>query len=89
MARFQVQDPGETLDYSQSWTDFLALGDSISSRQWTIDPDSSPTLLTNATTATVRVAGLTYGADYVLTEKITSANGIVAERSITIRCDQL
>ena len=89
MGRFQVQDPSDTLDWSNDWTDFLADGDSISSRQWTIDPDASPTLLTNPTAAAVIVAGLTVGTIYALSEKITTANGIIGERSITIRCEQL
>jgi hypothetical protein len=89
VGRFQIQDPGDTLDWSNDWTDFLAGGDSISSRQWTINPDTSPTLLTNATTAAVKVAGLTKGLTYILTEAITTANGVVGERSIVIRCEDL
>ena len=89
MARFQTQDPGDTLTWSNDWTDFLASGDSISSRVWTIDPDTSPSLLSGITGATVTVAGLTAGTVYSLTEKITTANGVVAERSTTIRCEEL
>ncbi len=89
MGRFQVQDPADTLDWSNDWTDFLAGGDSISSRLWTIDPDTSPSLLTGATNAAVKVAGLTAGTVYALSEAITTANGIVGERSIVIRCEEL
>ena len=85
MGRFQVQDPSDTLTWSNDWTDFLTGGDSISSRVWTIDPDVSPTLLSGITGATVTVAGLTAGTVYSLTEKITTANGVIAERSIVIR----
>ena len=89
MGRFQAQDPSDIQDWSNDWTDYLAGGDTISSRQWTIDPDTSPSLLTNETTAAVLVGGLTLGTVYVLSEKITTVNGIEGERSITIRCEQL
>lgn len=89
MGRFKTQDPTENLDWSNDWTDFLADGDAIASRLWTIDPDESPTLLTDTTTSAVKVTGLTAGVVYRLSEAITTNNGVVGERSIVIRCEEL
>ena len=88
MTRFVLQDPSSDLSYSNDWTDFLAAGESISSRAWAIAPDASPTLLSNARSATVRVAGLTAGVVYQLSEKITTSSNNDAERSITISCEE-
>ena len=90
MADHYLQDPTDKLDYTHDWSDFLAAGDSIASRLWTIDPDDggSPSLLSNITSAAVFVEGLQAGIVYRLSEKITTANGVVAERSITIRCGE-
>jgi hypothetical protein len=85
----KVMDPSDKLNWSHNWIDFLASGDSISSRQWTIDPDASPTLLSNATAESVTVDNLTAGVVYRLSEKITTTNGFNGERSLTIRCTQL
>ena len=90
MADHYLQDPTDKLDYQHDWSDFLASGDSISTRLWSIDPDDggSPSLLSNVTSAAVFVEGLQAGIVYRLSEKITTANGVVAERSITIRCGE-
>ena len=88
MADHYVQDPTDKLDWSHDWTDFLTVGDSIASRLWTIDPDESPSLLSDETTASVKVDNLTLGVVYRLSEKIITANGIEADRAITIRCEE-
>ena len=84
---FKLQDPSDKLVWSHDWTKFLASGDSVSSRVWTLDPDSSPSKLTNETTANVTIDNLVAGTVYRLQEKITTANGEDAERSLTIRCE--
>ena len=88
MSKYFLQDPADGLDWQQDWSDFLAEGDTIASRQWTIEPDGSPTHLANATEEAVTVSGLSAGVVYRLSEKITTAAGVVAERSITIRCEE-
>ena len=91
MANHYTQDPNdEAVDYQHDWSDFLAAGDSISSRVWSIDPDDggSPSILSNITSAAVFVGNLDLGLVYVLSEKITTANGVIAQRSITIRCEE-
>ena len=85
----RLMDPSDKLSWSHDWADFLADGDSISSRTWTIDPDASPTLLSDTTLAAVVVDGLTAGVSYRLAEKIVTANGEEAERSLTIICEDV
>lgn len=82
------QDPGDTLTWTHDWSDFLAESETISSRVWTIVPDSSPSLLSSTTAAAVVVAGLTRGTTYLLTEQITTNLGNVKQKSLTLRCEQ-
>ena len=91
MADHYLQDPNDTLDYQHDWTDFLAVGDAIASRVWSIDPNDggSPSIIVSGgTSASVFVGHLTAGIVYRLSEKITTTNGIIAERAITIRCGE-
>ena len=83
---YTLQDPSSTLNWAHDWSNWLAVGDSIASRQWTITPTAT---LQDATTASVKVDGLTVGQEYRLTEAITTANGLQAERTIIIRAEQL
>ncbi len=88
---YRLMDPQSVLDWQHDWAAFLAQGDSISTRQWSITPLNGTTpetpSLTNATGAVVTVAGLLAGKVYRLTEHIVTANGIEADRTITLRCD--
>ncbi len=86
---FKLMDPSDSLAWSHDWASFLADGDSVASQLWTIDPDSSPTLLTTPTQAIVTVSGLSAGTVYRLSEKMTTGNGEVGERSLTIRCEEI
>ena len=89
MSRYVLMDPDENLNWSNDWsTNFLVSGETISSRVWTLDPDASPTLLSSATVAAVRVSGLTAGVVYQLKEKVSTTNSNDGERSITIRCEE-
>jgi hypothetical protein len=81
---YYLQDPDEKLDWQHDWDSWLASGDSIDTRTWTIAP-TGPTL-TNATSAAVTVEGMTLGQTYHLTETVTTANGLIGDRTITIRC---
>ena len=88
MSNHVTQDPDATaVDYQLDWSAYLASGDSIVSRLWTINPDESPSLLSQITSATVFVGQLVLGVVYELTEKITTANGVTDQRGITIRCE--
>ncbi len=91
-------DPDETLDYTRDWSTFLDDGgspsDSILSATWTITPQEAspqaPVLSdpsNTATTAKVFVSGAVYGQVYRLANRIVTAQGRAAERSITLRCE--
>jgi hypothetical protein len=81
------QDPNSTATWQHDWSAELASGETIASRQWSIDPDSDPTLLSNATAETVTVSGLTAGVVYKLSERVVTSAGNALERGFTIRCD--
>ena len=97
---YQLQDPGEKLDYTFDWTNFLAEGgspqDTIDAASWSIDPinDGSPTepAISSETISGVYtscfVNGMLEGDVYRLTCRATTAAGRIAEQSITIRCEQ-
>ncbi len=94
-------DPEERLDYTLDWSAFLdeagSPSDTIASSSWSVLPASvgSPTqpLLSGETntaaTATCFVANCTVGEVYRLTNRIVSAAGRTAERSLTLRCEEL
>ena len=95
MASFLLQAPGETLDYSVDWTNELsetAPADSIAASAWSIAPNAgSPgPSLSGATvagmTTTTKVSGLAFGVVYRLTNRVETAQGVILERSLTIRC---
>lgn len=91
MSTYFLVNPNDKLDWTHDWADFLGAGDTIASRVWTIYPLHQGTpvtpVLANSTTATVIVSGLLAGNVYYLSEKITTAAGLVGERSIVLRCD--
>lgn len=91
MGPYFLVPPSGRLNWQHDWTDWLAEGDSITSRQWSITPlnnttPESPTL-TNATSAIVFVEGLLRGKIYHLSERVNTLNGLTDERTIVLRCD--
>jgi hypothetical protein len=91
-------DPNEIQAYSVDWSRFLNTGDTISSVAWLVNGTvtgsygitDNLTLVqhTNTTTvATVRITGGNVGTKYKISCRITTADGLVYERSIflTIR----
>ena len=82
----KIMDPSDVLTWFHDWTDFLSSGDTIASRLWTVDPDPSPSRLSNVETAVVTFSNPSWGTRYRLSERVTTANGETAERSLTIVC---
>jgi hypothetical protein len=91
-------DPGETLDYTCDWSAFLDDGgspsDTIGTSSWTITPQQAspviPALASDSNTVnttTVFVSNAVYGQVYQLTNRIVTAQGRTAERSITLQCE--
>jgi hypothetical protein len=92
MDPYFVVDPNSRLNWQHDWSLWLAEGDSITARQWAITPLNNTTpetpTLTNATSEIVFVEGLQVGKIYHLSERVTTLNGVIGERTIVLRCDQ-
>jgi hypothetical protein len=90
---YVLVDPDSTLSFSHDYvTDgYLAAGETIVSRQWTISPLNEGTPVTPAlvgdATDTVFVSGCEAGKIYRLVEQITTSAGNVDQRTIVLRCE--
>ena len=89
MAQSFIKDPDATLDYTIDWSAWLEDGDTIAGSQWVVPTDltqDAPATNTDTTT-TVWLSGGTAGADYVVTNRITTASNPdrIDDRSIVIR----
>ena len=94
---YVLQDPGEKVDYTFDWTNWLeesgSPSDTITAAVWDISPinDGSPTEpalsgdAINGVYTTVFVNGVLRGGVYRLTCRATTGMGRIAEQSITIR----
>ena len=84
-------DPSSRYSWSHSWDEFLGEGESISTRLWSISPlhkdDPTTPTLANATDDVVFVSGMRAGNIYYLKETITTNASVIAEQTITLRCD--
>lgn len=84
MSNTFIKDPDSVLDYAVDWSDWLGT-DTIATSSWTVptgitnDSDSNTT-----TVATVFLSGGTIGQRYDLVNRITTAAGRTADRTITI-----
>lgn len=92
MSDFYAHDPDAgPLDYSIDFTGWLTAGDSVATVAWAVYPLgpalSGQSLASNV--ATVNISGGTMGAQYRVTASVTTANGLIDDRSIIIRCGQL
>lgn len=83
-------DPQAELDYSISWLDWLASGETISTSSWaaevgiTIMSDAGHLPSKTDTTTTVWLTGGTIGARYNVINTITTSAGRKEERTITM-----
>lgn len=89
---YRLVDPDAQLNWSHDWGPYLADGESITSRQWTITPlngtsAETPTL-SGDTSDTVVATGFQAGKIYHLSEIITTDVGNTDERTIVLRCEQ-
>jgi len=87
MSYFLHDPDAGPIDYSVDFTNWLASGDTVSTVIWSVFP-VGPTLGTKSLAgaiATQNISGGTLGAVYRLTASATSTNGIVDDRSITLR----
>ncbi len=95
MAQYLLQAPGERLDYTIDYRGELDQGspsDVIADSSWSITPDGgSPgpevsEAAIGGTLVTVKLAGLAQGRIYRLTNRVTTQQGLILERTVTIRC---
>ena len=85
-----VKDPDEVLDYSFDWSEWLSDGDIIVNSMWIVDgtdldlsSDQLPSY--DDTSTTVWLEGGTLGANYHLTNRITTADERIADRTVLIK----
>lgn len=80
----ETKDPQGVLDYMIDWSDWLG-ADVISSSTWTVPAGiTKDSDTTSATTATIWLSGGTAGTAYTLRNKIITAAGRTAYRSIVV-----
>lgn len=91
-----IKDPDETLDFRISWADSGAndgsstdtgwlIGDTIVTSTWIVPAGITEVSESNNNTdAWIFLSGGTLGEKYRLTNRITTAQGRTADRSITI-----
>jgi len=89
---YLAHDPDSgPLDYSVHFTAWLSDGDSVANVAWSIFPLgptlSAPSLV--GAVATTKLTGGLMGEQYRLTARVTTANGLVDDRSIMLRVGQL
>ena len=90
MGLVRLQDPQEQLDYALDWSDFLASGETISGSSWSAS-STALTIGTVSATTTVTaafVSGGVNGSVYRLTNKITTNQTRIAERSVIVRVEE-
>lgn len=81
-----LKDPNATLDWSFDWSRWLADAETITAQTVTADPG----LTVNSTSqsagvVTTWLSGGTAGDDYRVTCQITTSDGRIDDRTITIR----
>ena len=96
---YKLIDPDEKLDYPFDWGAFVDDGgspsDTITTSTWTITPQTgspqAPELsgadIPTVDTTVIFVREAIYGQVYQLTNRIVTAQGRTAERSITLQCE--
>ena len=87
MARFNfVKDPNAQLDWQFNWSDWLEVGETISSASFIVD-DGLTTDSTghDDTVATIWVSGGTAGNVYRVTNRVVTSADRTDDRSINIR----
>jgi hypothetical protein len=87
------KDPQGTLDYTIDWSSWINSGDSITASTWaieTISGDASPMTTSSnsfnagSSTTTIWLSAGTAGNKYIITNTITTNNGITEERYFRI-----
>ena len=84
-----IKAPGSHLDYAIDWSDWLTEGDTITAAEWTVPEGLTKTDESATTTrATIWLSDGTAGETYRLVCTITTAQGRIDPRTLTLRCAQ-
>lgn len=89
-----AKPPGARLDYAIDWAASVASPNIITVSSWTVSPVEAGGVTVDASVTTQRVTTATVsgglaGATYDLTNRITLSDGQIAERSLSLRVEQL
>jgi hypothetical protein len=82
-----LKDPNATKDYPLDWSDWLPEGDTITSSSWIVEEGITEVVGKTShddTTATIWLSGGTVGESYLVTNRITTAQDRVDDRTIRI-----
>ena len=84
-----VKDSQAVLDYKWDWSDWLAVGESISTEEVAVTPSGDLTVDSHTHSSSSVTAWLSDGTDgsaYLVTCRITTSASRTDERSIVINC---
>ncbi len=84
----EPKDPNADLDYTISWADWLADGESIIASEWIVQGAKNESDSFDSTSSTVWLSGGTVGATIIATNRITTDNATRAridDRSLVIK----
>ena len=82
---FFLKDPSDTIDYGMDWNQFLPPTDALTNSEWVVPSGITMTRHRfSARAAYIWLAGGTVDTTYVLTNRITSSEGRIVERSLAI-----
>lgn len=86
--QYFTKDPDEKLDFTINWADFLGTDTISGTPVWVVPTgitQSTPAPSNTTTTTTIWLTGGTIGAEYELVNRIVTAGGRMADRSLRIR----
>jgi hypothetical protein len=86
------KDPDDIIDYTRTWTDNLATGETITASEWAVTP-AGLTLGTTGPTAPyilgavcgVWLSGGTVGETYEVRNRITTSRGVRLDATVNIK----
>lgn len=80
-----IKDPDAFLDYGRNWASWLG-DDTIVASDWIVpDGITEETASFTTTTTTIWLSGGTVGETYDLTNRITTADGRIDDRTFSIK----
>ena len=86
-----LKDPADKVDFTRTWDEWLADGETISSVAWTVETGltqmSSPPASNTNTAATIWLEGGTAGEQYEVACRITTNQSRVVERTFVVQVE--